>query len=29
VAFNNEGQESAVMLGDPKRFEKRAQAMAN
>jgi FG-GAP-like repeat len=29
VVFNNEGQESAVMLGDPKRFEKKQQAMAN
>ena len=28
VVFNNEGQESAVLLGDPKRFEKRQQAMA-
>jgi hypothetical protein len=29
VVFNNEGQESAVLLGDPKRFLKKQQAMAN
>jgi len=28
VVFNNEGQESAVLLGDPKRFLKKQQAMA-
>jgi hypothetical protein len=29
LVLNNEGQESAVLLGDPKRFAKKQQAMAN